>query len=181
MTEHLAGDEIARHLGPMDFEVAIGKADKSLTLNQVAYTTVDNERIGETRAQFLSRSWREILKQSPPRPEDSLKALAESQRTQCRSEPKVHDSSTPRRPVHFGVDRQAVQRCDHWSHDEQCVIRRHIKPRRALYDPFQCEGASKLGSLTSTRVTHGEFEDGTKFTRQDNWTCKSVKSIDMGR
>lgn len=143
MTQHLSGDEIVKHLSAMDFEVAIGKADKSLTLNQVAHTTVDKEGIGETRAQFLIRKWREIFKQYPPRPDDSLKALAELQRTQCCSESKAHESSTPRCLVPSGVDRQAVQDCDHWPHDEQCVIRRHTKPRRTFYDPFQCMGSSR--------------------------------------
>ena len=137
ITKHFSGEEISRHLSAMNFEVATGKADKSLILNQVTGAIAESEGIDE---------------------------------------PRTSECLLP-----SGSDREAVQDCHHWSHDEQCVIRRHVKPRRMLYDPFQCKGARKLGSLTSIRVTHGRFEDGTEFTRQDNWICKSVKSLDMGQ
>ena len=69
---------------------------------------------------------------------------------------------------------------DCWTTDSQCTIRQHNVPNRSLCDQVQCVGAPKLGSLTITRATHGVFSDGTKFMRQDNWTCKSTKRLDMG-
>ena len=65
---------------------------------------------------------------------------------------------------------------------QQCAMMIHQKPRRSLFRPFQGFGAPKLGTLTSTRVTHGTFIDNeTAFLRQDNWTCKSSHDLDIGR
>ena len=111
MTKHLSGPEINQYLVDMDFEKTEGRADKSLTLNNVA-----------------------------------------------------HDNGA-----------------DYWTTDSQCVIVHHQTARRNLCDPFQCAGAPRLGTLTSTRVTHGMYDDGTEFTHQDNWTCKSTKRLDMGK
>lgn len=110
MAKHLSGDEILKRLGDIDFEVAKGRADKSLTPNIVANVDVDQ-----------------------------------------------------------------------WVRDDQCFIRRHNKPRRTLCDLFQCRRAPKLVSLTSIRITHGEFIDGTKFIRQDNWTCNGPRNLDIGQ
>ena len=108
-TKHFTGLEILHYLQEFDFEIAEGRADKSLALNGL---TIDDK-------EYLIA-------------------------------------------------------------DSQCVIVHHRASRRNLCDPFQCAGAPKLGSLTSTRVTHGTFVDGTRFTMQDNRTCKITKHLDMG-
>ena len=71
---------------------------------------------------------------------------------------------------------------DFWIDEGQCKILVHNESRRQLCDPFQCRGggAPQLNTLTSIRFTHGTYEDGTTFVRQDNWTCKTIKNLDMG-
>ena len=70
---------------------------------------------------------------------------------------------------------------DYWKFDEQCMVRIHRSPRRNLCTPFQCRGAPESSGLTSTRVTHGRYDDGITFLKQDNWTCKTSSTFDMGR
>ena len=74
-----------------------------------------------------------------------------------------------------------LQYVDHWINDKQCIVRIHAVSRRNLCDPYQCKGAPRLGTLTSTRVIHGTVDDGIPFIRQDNWTCINTRHLDLGR
>ena len=70
---------------------------------------------------------------------------------------------------------------DEWTKDSQCVTRLHHRPRRKLFHPFQVADSNRLGELTSTSVTHGQFvAAGSKFMRQDNWTNRATSDIDLG-
>ena len=149
MTEHLPSNDITKRLGDMNFEIATGRADKSLKLSNVAIDEPEQDYVNETRAQLLTRKWQEVLRQHPPRKEDSLRALLEF----AMSMPKLPAHPVPSGPGNLSAkarDKQITETADHWINDNQCVIRRHQKPRRTLCDPFQCKGAPKFGSLTST-------------------------------
>ena len=71
---------------------------------------------------------------------------------------------------------------DEWRNDEQCVIRHHKQPRMKLFSPFQVAGCPSMSSLTSTRITHGQYIDnGEQFMIQDNWTCRSTQWRNLKR
>ena len=162
LTKHFNQEEILKHLSTLGFRVAEGRADKSLSMNNIARSEARTQALtrkqkelwrkyriernygNETIAQVLTREWQQILKDNP-----QIKNIAED--------------------------------VDHWVADEQCVTRVHKQPRRNLCTPFQCRGAPELSTLTSTRITHGVFEDGTTFLKQGHWTCKLSRDIDIGR
>ena len=74
------------------------------------------------------------------------------------------------------------ERGDHWTRGEQCVIMRHHQPRMKLYSPFQAAVSPSVSALTSTRVTHGTFEDTNEsFLVQDNWVCRTQQWRNLWR
>ena len=79
------------------------------------------------------------------------------------------------------MNKVSRERTDYWSFDGQCVIRIYNEPRRNFCNPFELKEAPESSTPTSSRVTHGVFEEGTTFLRQDNWICKSAIDIDMGK
>lgn len=70
---------------------------------------------------------------------------------------------------------------DHWTRDDQCVVRVHIELRRDLCNPYRYRGAPKMLSFTSIRVTHGVLKDVAGCTKQGNWICKGSKDFDVGQ
>jgi len=71
---------------------------------------------------------------------------------------------------------------DTWVREDGRAVRRHGQPRWCLFTPLRVEGAPTVRSLTSTRITEGEYCDtGETFKRVDNWTTRSTAHARMTR
>lgn len=123
---------------------------------------------------MLTRKWKEVLNQHSPHKIGSVR-----DRIGLRSEHPVS-------PVPSGSDSLAAkignnQASDFWTNDAQCLIRGRQIPRRTLFNPYQVQGSPSLSTLTAIRATHGTYEDGTTFIKQDNWNSKFDRHLEMER
>ena len=42
-------------------------------------------------------------------------------------------------------------------------------------------GSYKVASLTPIRITHRALDGGSTYAKQDDWTCKTIRELDLGR
>ncbi len=96
----------------------------------------------------------------------------------------LHDSRADAAP-HLAVLRLEEDEngdADWWNTVDEEVTRQHRKPRKCLFTPTRVRGAPPGTSLTSARVTEGQYLDnGEHFKVVDNWRNRSTSNTAMPR
>ena len=92
------------------------------------------------------------------------------------------DNPAAKRPTDSAVDNRARKkrsteyrnaRLDHWKREPGCVIRIHMKPRRALFTPTGTKDGPVIAELLPTRVTQVETLGASNkktYVINDTWT-----------
>ena len=72
---------------------------------------------------------------------------------------------------------------DEWNdtEDPERVTRQHRTWRSELFTPIRVRGAPPGRALTSVRITEGNYEDGERFRRVDQWTTRSTAHLRLAR